>query len=122
MATDISSIITRAAQVKNETVENANTASRVGGVLLDLAAFAAQGIFADEMKAEADADGVWFALRYHHSDGTPYERRCYIPAMNQNGAAGVLTPAQYDALKAFGAVRDVLKQYSEELQYMSEEA
>lgn len=108
MATiDLEALMTTASEIKNETQDNANTAKKVGGCLLDLAAFAAQGIFADEMKAEADADGVWFALRYHHADGTPYERRCYIPAMNQNGAAGVLTPAQYDALKAFGAVRDV---------------
>ena len=80
MATDISSIILCAAQVKNETVENANTASRVGGVLLDLAAFAAQGIFADEIAFEADASGVSVRLRYHNAQGQPYERRAYIPA------------------------------------------
>lgn len=108
MATDISSIITRAAQVKNETVENANTASRVGGVLLDLAAFAAQGIFADEIAFEADAGGVSVRLRYHNAQGQPYERRAYIPALNTaSGTAGVLTAPQYEAMKALGAVREV---------------
>lgn len=108
MATDISSIITRAAQVKNETVENANTASRVGGVLLDLAAFAAQGIFADEIAFEADAGGVSVKLRYHNAQGQPYERRAYIPALNTaSGTAGVLTASQYEAMKALGAVREV---------------
>ena len=108
MATDISSIITRAAQVKNETVENANTASRVGGVLLDLAAFAAQGIFADEIAFEADAGGVSVRLRYHNAQGQPYERRAYIPALNTaSGTAGVLTASQYEAMKALGAVREV---------------
>lgn len=108
MATDISSIITRAAQVKNETVENANTASRVGGVLLDLAAFAAQGIFADEIAFEADASGVSVRLRYHNAQGQPYERRAYIPALNTaSGTAGVLTASQYEAMKALGAVREV---------------
>lgn len=108
MATDISSIITRAAQVKNETVENANTASRVGGVLLDLAAFAAQGIFADEIAFEADAGGVSVKLRYHNAQGQPYERRAYIPALNTAaGTAGVLTASQYEAMKALGAVREV---------------
>lgn len=108
MATDISSIITRAAQVKNETVENANTASRVGGVLLDLAAFAAQGIFADEIAFEADAGGVSVRLRYHNAQGQPYERRAYIPALNTaTGTAGVLTAPQYEAMKALGAVREV---------------
>lgn len=108
MATDISSIITRAAQVKNETVENANTASRVGGVLLDLAAFAAQGIFADEIAFEADAGGVSVRLRYHNAQGQPYERRAYIPALNTaTGTAGVLTASQYEAMKALGAVREV---------------
>lgn len=108
MATDISSIITRAAQVKNETVENANTASRVGGVLLDLAAFAAQGIFADEIAFESAADGVSVRLRYHNAQGQPYERRAFIPALNPAaGTAGVLTPAQYTSMKAFGAVYDV---------------
>lgn len=108
MATDISSIITRAAQVKNETVENANTASRVGGVLLDLAAFAAQGIFADEIAFEADASGVSVRLRYHNAQGQPYERRAYIPALNTaTGTAGVLTATQYEAMKALGAVREV---------------
>ena len=108
MPTDISSIITRAAQVKNETVENANTASRVGGVLLDLAAFAAQGIFADEIAFEADAGGVSVRLRYHNAQGQPYERRAYIPALNTAaGTAGVLTASQYEAMKALGAVREV---------------
>lgn len=108
MATDISSIITRAAQVKNETVENANTASRVGGVLLDLAAFAAQGIFADEIAFEADAGGVSVKLRYHNAQGQPYERRAFIPALNPAAdTAGVLTPAQYRSIKAFGAVYEV---------------
>lgn len=108
MATDISSIITRAAQVKNETVENANTASRVGGVLLDLAAFAAQGIFADEIAFEADAGGVSVKLRYHNAQGQPYERRAYIPALNTaTGTAGVLTASQYESMKALGAVREV---------------
>ena len=108
MPTDISSIITRAAQVKNETVENANTASRVGGVLLDLAAFAAQGIFADEIAFEADAGGVSVKLRYHNAQGQPYERRAYIPALNTaSGTAGVLTASQYEAMKALGAVREV---------------
>ena len=108
MPTDISSIITRAAQVKNETVENANTASRVGGVLLDLAAFAAQGIFADEIAFEADAGGVSVKLRYHNAQGQPYERRAYIPALNTAaGTAGVLTASQYEAMKALGAVREV---------------
>ena len=108
MATDISSIITRAAQVKNETVENANTASRVGGVLLDLAAFAAQGIFADEIAFEADAGGVSVKLRYHNAQGQPYERRAYIPALNTAaGTAGVLTASQYESMKALGAVREV---------------
>ena len=108
MATDISSIITRAAQVKNETAENANTASRVGGVLLDLAAFAAQGIFADEIAFEADAGGVSVRLRYHNAQGQPYERRAYIPALNTAaGTAGVLTASQYESMKALGAVREV---------------
>lgn len=108
MATDISSIITRAAQVKNETVESANTASRVGGVLLDLAAFAAQGIFADEIAFEADAGGVSVRLRYHNAQGQPYERRAYIPALNTaSGTAGVLTASQYESMKALGAVREV---------------
>lgn len=108
MATDISSIILCAAQVKNETVENANTASRVGGVLLDLAAFAAQGIFADEIAFDADASGVSVRLRYHNAQGQPYERRAYIPALNTaTGTAGVLTASQYEAMKALGAVREV---------------
>lgn len=108
MATELTSIITRAAQIKDETVESANTASRVGGCILDLAAFAAQGIFADEVAFEAAADGVSVRLRYHNAQGQPYERRAFIPALNPAaGTAGVLTPAQYSSMKAFGAVYDV---------------
>lgn len=108
MATDLTSIITRAAQIKDETVESANTASRVGGCLLDLAAFAAQGIFADEVAFEAAADGVSVRLRYHNAQGQSYERRAFIPALNPAaGTAGVLTPAQYRSIKAFGAVYEV---------------
>ena len=108
MATDLTEIIRTAAQIKDETVESANTASRVGGCLLDLAAFAAQGIFADEVAFEAAADGVSVKLRYHNAQGQPYERRAFIPALNPAaGTAGVLTPAQYTSMKAFGAVYDV---------------
>lgn len=108
MATDLTEIIRTAAKIKDETVESANTASRVGGCLLDLAAFAAQGIFADEIAFESAADGVSVRLRYHNTQGQPYERRAFIPALNPAaGTAGVLTPAQYTSMKAFGAVYDV---------------
>lgn len=108
MATDLTDIIRTAAKIKDETVESANTASRVGGCLLDLAAFAAQGIFADEIAFESAADGVSVRLRYHNAQGQPYERRAFIPALNPAaGTAGVLTPAQYTSMKAFGAVYDV---------------
>ena len=108
MATDLTEIIRTAAKIKDETVESANTASRVGGCLLDLAAFAAQGIFADEIAFESAADGVSVRLRYHNAQGQPYERRAFIPALNPAaGTAGVLTPAQYSSMKAFGAVYDV---------------
>lgn len=108
MATDLTEIIRTAAKIKDETVESANTASRVGGCLLDLAAFAAQGIFADEIAFESAADGVSVLLRYHNAQGQPYERRAFIPALNPAaGTAGVLTPAQYTSMKAFGAVYDV---------------
>lgn len=108
MATDLTDIISTAAKIKDETVESANTASRVGGCLLDLAAFAAQGIFADEIAFESAADGVSVRLRYHNAQGQPYERRAFIPALNPAaGTAGVLTPAQYTSMKAFGAVYDV---------------
>lgn len=108
MATDLTEIIRTAAKIKDETVKSANTASRVGGCLLDLAAFAAQGIFADEIAFESAADGVSVRLRYHNAQGQPYERRAFIPALNPAaGTAGVLTPAQYTSMKAFGAVYDV---------------
>lgn len=108
MPTDLTEIIRTAAQIKNETVENANTALRVGGCILDLAAFAAQGIFADEIAFESAADGVSVRLRYHNASGQPYDRRAFIPALNpEAGTAGVLTPAQYSSMKAFGAVYDV---------------
>ena len=108
MATDLTEIIRTAAKIKDETVESANTASRVGGCLLDLAAFAAQGIFADEVAFEAAADGVSVRLRYHNAQGQPYERRAFIPALNPAAdTAGVLTPAQYRSIKAFGAVYEV---------------
>ncbi len=108
MATELTEIIRTAAKIKDETVESANTASRVGGCLLDLAAFAAQGIFADEIAFESAADGVSVRLRYHNAQGQPYERRAFIPALNPAaGTAGVLTPAQYTSMKAFGAVYDV---------------
>ena len=91
MATDLTEIIRTAAKIKDETVESANTASRVGGCLLDLAAFAAQGIFADEIAFESAADGVSVRLRYHNAQGQPYERRAFIPALNPAaGTAGVL--------------------------------
>ena len=108
MATDLTEIIRTAAKIKDETVESANTASRVGGCLLDLAAFAAQGIFADEIAFESAADGVSVRLRYHNAQGQPYERRAFIPALNPAaGTAGVLTPAQYTSMKALGSVREV---------------
>ena len=80
MATDLTEIIRTAAKIKDETVKSANTASRVGGCLLDLAAFAAQGIFADEIAFESAADGVSVLLRYHNAQGPPSTPQPVPPA------------------------------------------
>ena len=58
MAKELTDIIKAAAVVRDETAMQQNTATRVGGVLTDLAQFVGEAVFAAGMTAKTSAAGV----------------------------------------------------------------
>lgn len=108
MAKQLSDILERAAQVRDEQTQEANTAQRVGGVMADLAQFVGQSLMASDVQAQATRTGVQLKLFFHDDNGREYTRTLVLPNVNISaGLAGVLTTEQYDAMKQFGAVKDL---------------
>ena len=58
MAKELTDIIKAAAEVRDETAMQKNTATRVGGVLTNLAQFVGEAVFAAGMTAKTSAAGV----------------------------------------------------------------
>lgn len=58
MAKELTDIIKAAAEVRDETAMQKNTATRVGGVLTDLAQLVGEAVFAAGMTAKNSAAGV----------------------------------------------------------------
>ena len=72
MAKELTDILKAAAQVRDETASQQNTATRVGGVLTDLAQFVGEAVFAAGMTAKTTAAGVSLLIKYYDADGQPY--------------------------------------------------
>ena len=93
MAKELTDIIKAAAEVRDETAMQQNTATRVGGVLTDLAQFVGEAVFAAGMTAKANTAGVSLLIKYYDADGQPYTKELPLPVASLL-RAGVLTPAQ----------------------------
>ena len=96
MAKELTDIIKAAAEVRDETAMQQNTATRVGGVLTDLAQFVGEAVFAAGMTAKTSAAGVSLLIKYYDADGQPYTKELPLPVASLL-RAGVLTPAQLAA-------------------------
>lgn len=93
MAKELTDILKAAAQVRDETASQQNTATRVGGVLTDLANFVGEAVFAAGMTAKTNTAGVSLLIKYYDADGQPYTKELPLPVVSLQ-RAGVITPAQ----------------------------
>ena len=93
MAKELTDILHAAAQVRDETASQQNTATRVGGVLTDLANFVGEAVFAAGLSAKTNTAGVSLLIKYYDADGQPYTKELPLPVVSLQ-RAGVLTPAQ----------------------------
>ena len=71
MAKELTDILKAAAEVRDETAMQQNTATRVGGVLTDLVQFVGEAVFAAGMTAKTSAEGVSLLIKYYDADGQP---------------------------------------------------
>ena len=99
MAKKLIDILSDAAVVRDETNEKANTAERVGGVLVELANYLSNFAPVSDVTVEADGSNVRLVLHLKNEDGTVSTRGVTLPAAT-TANAGVLTPELLKALQA----------------------
>ena len=99
MAKKLIDILSDAAVVRDETNEKANTAERVGGVLVELANYLSNFAPVSNVTVEADGANVRLVLHLKNEDGTVSTRGVTLPAAT-TANAGVLTPELLKALQA----------------------
>ena len=99
MAKKLIDILSDAAVVRDETNEKANTAERVGGVLVELANYLSNFAPVSNVTVEADGANVRLVLHLKNEDGTVSTRGVTLPAAT-TANAGVLTPELLKALNA----------------------
>ena len=99
MAKKLIDILSDAAVVRDETNEKANTAERVGGVLVELANYLSAFAPVSDVTVEADGANVRLVLHIKNEDGTVSTRRVTLPAASTS-SAGVLTSELLKALNA----------------------
>ncbi len=99
MAKKLIDILSAAAVVRDETNEKANTAERVGGVLVELANYLSNFAPVSNVTVEADGANVRLVLHLKNEDGTVSTRGVTLPAASTS-SAGVLTPELLKALQA----------------------
>ena len=99
MAKKLIDILSDAAVVRDETNEKANTAERVGGVLVELANYLSNFAPVSNVTVEADGANVRLVLHLKNEDGTVSTRGVTLPAAT-TANAGVLTTELLKALNA----------------------
>lgn len=99
MAKKLIDILSAAAVVRDETNEKANTAERVGGVLVELANYLSAFAPVSNVTVETEGANVRLVLHIKNEDGTVSTRSVTLPAASTS-AAGVLTPELLKALQA----------------------
>ena len=99
MAKKLIDILSDAAVVRDETNEKANTAERVGGVLVELANYLSAFAPVSDVTVETEGDYVRLVLHIKNEDGTVSTRSVTLPAASTS-SAGVLTSELLKALNA----------------------
>ena len=99
MAKKLIDILSAAAVVRDETNEKANTAERVGGVLVELANYLSAFAPVSDVTVEAEGESVRLVLHLKNENGTLSTRSVTLPAASTENA-GVLTAELLKALQA----------------------
>ena len=97
MAKELIDILKDAAVVRDEKNEAANTAARVGGVMVDIIDFLANFTTVSEFSVSATASKVTLRIKVHETDGTEIYRNVTLPAASLS-EAGVFTPTMLNSL------------------------
>ena len=97
MAKELIDILKDAAVVRDEKNEAANTAARVGGVMVDIIDFLANFTTVSEFSVSATASNVTLRIKVHETDGTAIYRNVTLPAASLS-AAGIFTPELLNTL------------------------
>ena len=97
MAKELIDILKDAAEVRDEKNEAANTAARVGGVMVDIINFLANFTTVSEFSVSATASNVTLRIKVHETDGTEIYRNVTLPAASLS-AAGIFTPELLNTL------------------------
>ena len=99
MAKKLIDILSDAAVVRDETNEKANTAERVGGVLVELANYLSAFAPVSDVTVETGGSNVRLVLHIKNEDGTVSTRSVTLPSASTS-SAGVLTSELLKALNA----------------------
>ena len=97
MAKELIDILKDAAVVRDEKNEAANTAERVGRVMVDIIDFLANFTTVSEFSVSATASKVTLRIKVHETDGTEIYRNVTLPAASLS-EAGVFTPTMLNSL------------------------
>ena len=100
MAKDLTDILTRATEVRDESVAEQNTAQKVGGVLADLIEVLRTALSSADFSIQATATELHLLVTYYDDDGAPINARVVFPLASET-KAGVLTATQLQSLKNF---------------------
>lgn len=93
MAKKLIDILSDAAVVRDETNEKANTAERVGGVLVELANYLANYLYAEDISIKADATSVKVRFSLSTSEGVKYYKEIALPVVGDT--AGIITSGDF---------------------------
>lgn len=93
MGKELTDIIKRAAEVRDATLREENTAERVGRVLCDTLEYLCQALFLGGITTSADGTGFRISFTIHDSDGNKFTKDIAIPRATES-ACGLLTPQE----------------------------
>ena len=91
MAKELSSIIAQAAQVRDASQREENTATRVGGVLCDIVEYLAEQITAGNLRIVSDSNGTGLSVTFYNNEGQAVAQRQNIPVVS-SAINGLMTP------------------------------
>ena len=116
MAKELIDILTRAAEVRDETGAAENTASKVGSILTDLIDFIGESVFSAGLSFNVSANGITLIVKQYDDEGRSFNTE--IPfSMASTTTAGAITSTQLTSLKNFVMSLGMVMQDSISLQY-----